>query len=271
MPGATGNLGHAWFISTVLLTSLGFYMWPHSFASTFTARSAATLRRNSVVMPLYTLTLVFIFFAGFAAVLIVPGLKQRRSRAPHCGASEHFPPWFLGSRGWCRRIDRDGSGRPIFILCSATLFAKNLVRPLFAPQMSDDQVRVLARIMVVLLGLCSLALAIFGSGTLVSMLLTGYAGVTQFFPGVVLGIYWPRVTMPAVAAGMVTGVTCAVLLMGTHHDPVFGVSAGFVALCLNFLIVVVVSLLAPQTDDVQKAFEPQAVPVSEPAAASRSR
>ena len=29
MPGATSNLGHAWYISTVLLTSLGFYMWPH--------------------------------------------------------------------------------------------------------------------------------------------------------------------------------------------------------------------------------------------------
>src|SRR3984893_1128950 len=27
MPGATTNLGHAWYISPVLLTSLGFYMW----------------------------------------------------------------------------------------------------------------------------------------------------------------------------------------------------------------------------------------------------
>jgi SSS family solute:Na+ symporter len=60
MPGATANLGHAWFMSTVMLTSLGFYMWPHAFAATFTARSADTLRRNAVVMPLYTLTLVFI-------------------------------------------------------------------------------------------------------------------------------------------------------------------------------------------------------------------
>ncbi len=76
MPGATANLGHRWYVSTVLLTSLGFYMWPHSFAASFTAKSADTLRRNAVVMPLYTLTLAFIFFAGFAAVLIVPGLPN---------------------------------------------------------------------------------------------------------------------------------------------------------------------------------------------------
>src|SRR5690348_1171114 len=45
MPGATASMGHAWYISTVLLTSLGFYMWPHTFAAAFTARSAAVLRR----------------------------------------------------------------------------------------------------------------------------------------------------------------------------------------------------------------------------------
>ncbi len=32
MPGSTPNLGHAWYASSVLLTALGFYMWPQSFA-----------------------------------------------------------------------------------------------------------------------------------------------------------------------------------------------------------------------------------------------
>ena len=74
MPGATANLGHTWYVSTVLLTSVGFYMWPHAFGSTFTAKSSDTLRRNAVVMPLYTLTLAFILFAGFTAVLVMPCL-----------------------------------------------------------------------------------------------------------------------------------------------------------------------------------------------------
>ena len=36
-----------WFASTVLLTALGFFMWPHSFASVFTAREAQVFRRNA--------------------------------------------------------------------------------------------------------------------------------------------------------------------------------------------------------------------------------
>jgi SSS family solute:Na+ symporter len=243
MPGATTNLGHAWFISTVLLTSLGFYMWPHAFAATFTAKSADTLRRNAVVMPLYTLTLVFIFFAGFAAVLIVPGLANG-DLAMLTVVRRSFPPWFLGVVGGAGALTAMVPAA-IFILTAATLFAKNLYRPVFAPAMTDDQVAKLARSMVIVLGLISLCLAIYSSTTLVSLLLTGYAGVTQFFPGVVLGLYWERVTMSAVFGGMIAGVVAAVFLMVSHRDPLFGLSAGFLALCLNFLITIFGSLLTP--------------------------
>jgi solute:Na+ symporter, SSS family len=243
MPGATANLGHAWYISTVLLTSLGFYMWPHAFAAAFTAKSADTLRRNAVVMPLYSLTLAFIFFAGFAAVLIVPGLSNG-DLAMLTVVRNSFPPWFLGVIGGAGALTAMVPAA-IFILTAATLFAKNLYRPLFAPAMTDEQVAKLARAMVVMLGLVSLCLAIFSSTTLVSLLLTGYAGVTQFFPGVVLGLYWPRVTGRAVFAGMGTGVATAAVLMLSHRDPLWGLSAGFLALCLNFLIVICLSVLAP--------------------------
>jgi SSS family solute:Na+ symporter len=237
MPGATANLGHAWYISTVLLTSLGFYMWPHAFAATFTARSADTLRRNAVVMPLYTLTLVFIFFAGFAAVLLVPGLPNG-DLALLTVVRQTFPPWFVGVIGGAGALTAMVPAA-IFILTAATLFAKNLYRPLLAPAMSDDQVAGLARVMVVVLGAISLWLAIFSSTTLVSLLLTGYAGVTQFFPGVILGLYWKRVRTAAVFAGMIVGVVTAVCLMVSHHDPLFGLSAGFLALCVNFAIAVI--------------------------------
>jgi SSS family solute:Na+ symporter len=243
MPGATTNLGHAWFISTVLLTSLGFYMWPHAFAATFTARSADTIRRNAVVMPLYTLTLVFIFFAGFAAVLLVPGLANG-DLAMLTVVRGSFPPWFLGVVGGAGALTAMVPAS-IFILTAATLFAKNLYRPVFAPAMTDDQVAKLARSMVIVLGLISLYLAIYSSTTLVSLLLTGYAGVTQFFPGVVLGLYWKRVTTAAVFGGMIAGVAAAAFLMLSHRDPLLGLSAGFLSLCLNFVITVFGSLLKP--------------------------
>lgn len=241
MPGATANLGHTWYVSTVLLTSLGFYMWPHAFGATFTAKTGDTLRRNAVVMPLYTITLAFVFFAGFTAVLVVPGLPNG-DLALLTIVRKSFPAWFLGVIGGAGALTAMVPAA-IFILTAATLFAKNLYRPIFAPAMTDDQVAKVARAMVVVLSLISLYLAIYSSTTLVSLLLLGYAGVTQFFPGVVLGLYWKRVTMPGVFAGMIVGVATVAFLILTQRDPFFGWSAGFVALCLNFLITAILSLL----------------------------
>ena len=243
MPGATTNLGHSWYISTVLLTALGFYMWPHTFSATFTAKSADTLRRNAIVMPLYTLTLALVFFAGFATVLILPHLDNG-DLALLTVVRRTFPAWFLGVIGGAGALTAMVPAA-ILILTAATLFAKNLYRPIFAPAMSDDGVARLARGMVVLLGATSLGLAIHGSSTLVSLLLTGYAMVTQCFPGVVLGLYWKRVTSPAVFIGMIVGVLTAVVLMSTHLDPLWGLNAGFVALCINFIVTLAASLATP--------------------------
>ncbi|HWC95996.1 MAG TPA: sodium:solute symporter family protein [Candidatus Sulfopaludibacter sp.] len=243
MPGATPNLGHSWYVSTVLLTSLGFYMWPHAFAASYTAKSGDTLRRNAVAMPLYTLTLAFVFFAGFAAVLVVPGLPNG-DLALLTIVRQSFPPWFLGLIGGAGALTAIVPAA-VFILTAATLFAKNFWRPIVAPHMTDDQVAKTARIMVVVISLVSLYFAIYSSTTLVSLLLLGYAGVTQFFPGVVLGLFWKRAAMAAVFAGMVAGVGLVAILMLTHRDPFHGWSAGFLALCVNFLITVLLSLIMP--------------------------
>lgn len=243
MPGATANLGHTWFVSTVLLTSCGLYMWPHSFVATFSAKSADTLRRNAVVMPTYTITLAFVFFVGFTAVMVVPGL-QNGDLSLLTIVRQSFPPWFLGVIGGAGALTAMVPAA-IFVLSAATLCVKNLWRPIFAPSMSDDAVAKASRAMVLVLSLAGLYLSIAGSSTLVSLLLLGYAGITQFFPGVVLGLFWKRATMAGVLVGLAVGVAMVAVLMLSNRDPWYGWSAGFLALCVNFAIAIGFSLCAP--------------------------
>jgi SSS family solute:Na+ symporter len=240
MPGSTTNLGHTWFISTVVLTSLGCFMWPHAFAASYSAKSARVLRRNAVIMPLYTICLALIVFAGFAAVLVVPGLRDG-DLALLTMVRQSFPAWTLGIIGGAGALTAMVPAS-IIVLSAATLFSKNLWRPLFAPGMSDEQVARLARGVIVVLSLISLYLAIYSSTTLVALLLLGYAGITQFFPSVVLGIYWKRTRAIGVFVGLVCGVAVVAFLILTHRDPFFGWSAGFLGLCINFLITFAASL-----------------------------
>ncbi len=243
MPGATRTMGHAWYVSTVLLTSCGFYMWPHTLGSAFTAKSGDTLRRNAVLMPLYSITLPLIFFVGFSALMVVPGLANG-DLSLLTVVRQGFPPWFLGVVGGAGALTAMVPAA-LLILTAAALFSKNFFRPVFAPSMTDNQVATLARIMVVVIAAAALYFAVFRSATLVSLLLLGYAGVTQFFPGVILGLYWRRATSSGVFVGIVAGVAMVAFLVFTERDPFLGVNAGFLSLCVNMAVTVLISLLTP--------------------------
>ncbi len=241
MPGATQNLGHAWYASSVFLSAVGFYMWPQFFGASFTAKNGDTLRRNAVVMPFYSITMPLMFFVGLAATLVLPGLANG-DLAMLTLVQKTFPAWFLGIVGGAGALTAMVPAG-IMILTAATLFAKNLCRPILSPGMTDQQVANLAKTMVLVIIIAALCSAIYSSTSLVSLLLVGYAGVAQFFPGVVLGLYSKRATTAGVFAGMVTGVVVVVLLMLSKHDPFMGLNAGFIALCFNFAVTGVVSSL----------------------------
>ena len=250
MPGATTNLGHTWYASTVFLVALGFCMWPHYIGASFTAKSGDILRRNAVIMPFYSITMPLMFFVGFAATLVLPGLTNG-DLSMLTIVRKTFPAWFLGIIGGAGALTAMVPAA-ILILTASTLFAKNLCRPVLAPGMTDQQVARLAKTTVIVITIAALFSAIYSSTSLVGLLLVGYAGVAQFFPGMVLGLYSKRATMPGVFAGLVTAVLIAVVLMLTNHDPVMGLNAGFIALCFNFAVTAVVSVLT-STDQCEFA------------------
>jgi len=76
LPGATAHMDVLWVMSTVLLTGLGFYMWPHVFGSAFSARSDKIIKRNAVIMPFYQIPILLVFMVGFTALLVIPDLKN---------------------------------------------------------------------------------------------------------------------------------------------------------------------------------------------------
>ncbi len=180
---------------------------------------------------------------GFSALLALPKLSNG-DLALLTIVRQSFPAWFLGIIGGAGALTAMVPAA-IQILTAATLFAKNLCRPILAPHMSDRQVAKLAKLMVVVLTSCALYLAIQTSVSLVSLLLLGYAGVAQLFPGVALGLFSRRVTTSGVFAGMVTGIAITALLMLTGRDPYRGLSAGFIALSFNFAVTGLVSVLTP--------------------------
>ena len=240
-----------WFSSTVLLTALGFYMWPHTFGSIYTARSATVIRKNAIVLPLYQLILLFVFFVGFAATLQVPGLTGPDIDLALFKLSvKTFDPWFVGVIGATGVLTALVPGSMILIT-AATLIANNLYRAV-DPSADDRQVSRLAKLLVPLVALVAVFFTLKGGETIVALLLMGYSLVTQLFPSLVLSLAHRNIaTREGAAAGIIAGVAtvAAVSLTGAnfHTLPwlpaqVQDLNIGIVALAVNFVVLIVVSL-----------------------------
>jgi SSS family solute:Na+ symporter len=229
-----------WVMSTVLLTGLGFYMWPHVFTSAFSAKSARTLKRNAVIMPFYQIPVLLVFIVGFTALLVIPGLKDGDLAFLEL-VDKTYPSWFMGFVGAAGAVTAMVPSS-ILVLVASALLAKNVYQAGFAPAASEEKVLRLSRFLVLAITAAALIFAIFLPSALVNLLLLGYNGVTQFFPGVVLGLFWKKVTRTAVLWGLLTGFILVAGLVFSGHDPFLGMNAGFVALVVNALITVGISL-----------------------------
>ena len=253
----------AWFQSTVVLTALGFYMWPHSFGSLYTARSERVFRQNAIVLPLYQLILVFVFFVGFAAILQVPGLT-----GPDIDLSlfrlsiKTFDPWVVGVIGGAGVLTALVPGSMI-LLAAATLIANNIYRAA-RPASGDAQVSTLAKWLVPAIALVAVYFTLRGGETIVALLLMGYSFVTQLFPAVVMSLRAHNpVTKQGAFAGICVGVvTVAVVTsLGTSLGKIApaapqafqDLNIGVVALGLNIIATTIVSALTRRVPSPRRA------------------
>ncbi|HEY2066774.1 MAG TPA: sodium:solute symporter [Gemmatimonadaceae bacterium] len=251
---ARAGMSPSWFISTVLVSSLGLYMWPQLFAGVYTARSEGVFRKNAVVLPLYQLVVLFVFFIGFAAVLVVPGLKGADADLSLFRIAKHtFDPWLVGLIGGAGLLTALVPGS-MLLITAATILAKNVYR-VIVPSTTDHAVGVVARSLVPVLALFALVLTLRGGQALVVLLLIGYNVVTQLFPGVVLSLGdEPRVSAVAVMAGIVGGEltvasislsgTTVATLLPSAPQALKDLNPGIIALAVNVGIIALMSVPA---------------------------
>ena len=240
-----------WFTTTVLLTALGGYMWPHTFASLYTAREPGAFRRNAVILPIYQLINLFVFVIGFTAVMQVPGLT-----GPDVDLSlfklalATFPPWVIGLIGATGVLTALVPGSMILI-AGVTLVANNLVRPL-RPGMDDAATARLCKILVPVLALVCVGFTLSGGDTIVQLLLMGYNFVTQLFPCFIASLMRRNpLDRRAAMAGIVAGVAtvAATVLSGfslsslSALGPLQDVNVGIVALMVNLVVTLAVAQL----------------------------
>ena len=247
------GMSPVWFVSTVLLTALGFYMWPQFFASVYTAKNEDVFRKNAVMLPMYQLVILFVFFAGFASTLVVPGLTGSDADLSLLRISKQaFGPWTVGIIGAAGLLTALVPGSMILIT-AATICAQNIYRAL-VPAATDRTVSVLARALVPVLALIAVFMTLFGGQEVVALLLMGYNFVTQLFPALILSLgEHPKISSTAAFAGILAGelTVASITLSGSTVATLIpsapqlikDLNVGIVALIVNVVVLSVVAVM----------------------------
>lgn len=237
-PGAN-DLGTTWFVSSVLLSGCGAFMWPHSMAAGYAARSEDAVRHHAVMLPFYQVVLLLMYFAGFTALLVKPGLKG--AAVDQCFllvVQETYPSWVLGivAAAGCLAALVPAAAQ---LLAAASTVSRNL----FVFSGSPQKQTALTRLWIVSVAVLAFGLWLFAKTTIVGLLLVAYNGMTQVFPGFVLSVRKRPPTACSVGIGIIIGLMLLIVFAILKMSVVFGVNVGLVAVLANALCVLAVDLV----------------------------
>ncbi|MEI4271866.1 sodium:solute symporter [Klenkia sp. LSe6-5] len=273
LPG-TGQLQYA---TLALGSALALFLYPHSITGALAAKSRGTLQKNMSLLPVYSLALGFIALLGYMAIAagttpvdgdgntVVPALFQQM-----------FPSWFAGVAFAAVGI---GALVPaaIMSIAAANLFTRNIYKEYLKKDATPENEAKVAKLASLVVKVGAVAAIIFIDPQFsIDLQLIGGAIILQTLPAVGIGLYTRWLHRGALVAGWTAGMLTALwalyeiprlgpggVVVREHFggsafslselgfDTATTIYAGFLALLVNLVVVVVVTLVlrAMQVDD----------------------
>ncbi|MFY0698779.1 MAG: sodium:solute symporter family protein [Balneola sp.] len=252
-PGLTSS-GAAWdwwgFSSAVLISAIGFSMWPHFFMKAFAAKSDRTIKLTVVLYPTFQIFLVPILIIGFAAVLAFPNVTPADSILPHVLLQMDLPVILIGLVCAGTLAASMSSGDAIVHAAASVAVRDGLSKsPSLANWMkTEGNERTLIRILVVVISLIAYYFAVFSETDIVSLLLGAYGGIAQMFPLVFAMFYWPRANGKGALAGLIGGIVVTLFFLYNPEFKPLPMHEGIYGLIANLALLIGISLATEPED-----------------------
>ena len=222
-------------MSTILFQSLGFYMMPISVQFIYTAKSADTIRRTQVAMPLYMLMYPFLVLASYYALTRSDTLASA-NEAFFVAAIHLLPSWLLGLVAAAAAL----SG--LLVLTGMCLAIGPIVTRNLLPHLPESRQKVGAKGVIIVYLIVSILMTLTAPNLMLTLINTTYYGVTQFLPGMIVILFSLRVRPGAIAWGILTGQLLAIFLYLQKVD-LGGINLGLPCLAANIAVALALNQL----------------------------
>ncbi|OIJ98275.1 monocarboxylate uptake permease MctP [Streptomyces monashensis] len=247
-----------WTYATLALGSaLALFMYPHSITATLSSKSREVIRRNTTILPLYSLMLGLLALLGFMAIAAGVKVGNGQLAIPQL-FEDMFPSWFAGVAFAAIGI---GALVPaaIMSIAAANLFTRNIYRDFIRPDATPKQEAQVSKLVSLLVKVGALVFVLTMDKTVaINFQLLGGIWILQTFPALVGGLFTRWFHRWALLAGWAVGMiygTVAAYGVASPTQKHFGGSAkeipgigeigyiGMTAFVLNVAVTVILTLV----------------------------
>ncbi|MFJ5090386.1 MULTISPECIES: monocarboxylate uptake permease MctP [unclassified Streptomyces] len=253
-PGEAGQWGYA---TLALGSALALFMYPHSVTATLSSSKRNVIRRNTTILPLYSLMLGLLALLGFMA--IASGVKVSNGQLAIPQLFENmFPDWFAGVAFAAIGI---GALVPaaIMSIAAANLFTRNIYKDFLKPDATPAQEARISKLVSLLVKVGALIFVLGMDKTVaINFQLLGGIWILQTLPALVGGLFTRWFHRWALLAGWAVGMAYGTWAAWSTSSPTqdhFGGSSkeipglgeigyiGMTAIVLNLVVTVVLTFV----------------------------
>ena len=237
------------FASLALGSALALFLYPHAATGMLAASNANTLRRNAIVLPVYSIMLGLIALMGYMA--IATNVPAKGTAVVPALIAQSFPEWFAG---FCYAAIALGALVPAAIMSigAANLVTRNIWRPYVNRAMTAKQESTVAKVTSLAVKFGALAFVVFlPHEYAINLQLLGGIWIAQIFPAIAFGLFTRWFRGGALLAGWALGMVLGTALSASvGMKPVFalpelgGVYIGLIALVVNIVVAASITAIA---------------------------
>ncbi|NJP42379.1 monocarboxylate uptake permease MctP [Actinacidiphila epipremni] len=262
-----------WAYATLAMGSaMALFLYPHSVTAVLSGRSRDTIRRNTTILPLYSLMLGLLAMLGFMAIAdgVGSGVTGYNGQLAIPQLFENmFPSWFAGVAFAAIGI---GALVPaaIMSIAAANLFTRNIYKDLIKPDATPAQETAVSKAVSLVVKVGALVFVLTMDKTVaINFQLLGGIWILQTVPAIVGGLFTRWFHRWALLAGWAAGMFYGTWKAYEQSSPAqshFGGNAdmipwigekgyiGLTAFVLNVAVTVVLTVVlralkAPAGDD----------------------
>ncbi len=225
-PTEHGFGAYSAYATLALGSALALFLYPHSVTGVLSASSGNVVKRNTAMLPAYSLVLGLIALLGYMAYAAgVQDMPEYADYFARYGSNfavpalflHEFPAWFAGFAFAAIAI---GALVPaaIMSIAAANLFTRNIYREFLRPDCTDKQESRNAKLVSLVVKVGALAfILLLPTAYAIQFQLLGGIWIIQTLPAIVIGLYTRWLHRWALLAGWAAGMTTGTLMAASTH------------------------------------------------------